>query len=133
MEYWRHAGGGDDHAKHPELFSISSAARRACRRHHRVALDHACLHYFPGPRRCRRFYPVWCEKSICGIGLLCDTSVIVMEHATQQISPLDRTVPRCTSHQRYWTLLLNALMRSRVIVVVNIHRQYLVEMPLTED
>ena len=55
-----------------------------------------------------------------------------MEHAAQDISPLDRTVPRCAS-QRHGTLLINALVGPRMVIVVDVGRQHPVQMALAED
>ncbi len=77
--------------------------------------------------------PVPCEKSIQGIGVLCCPAVIVMEHASQDISSLDRPIPRRASLQRHGTLLINALMGSRMVVVVHVGGQYPLQMALAED
>ncbi len=67
--------------------------------------------------------PVPCEKSVRSFGELCSTSVIIVEHAAQDISPLDWTSPRRAWHERNGTALINTLMWSRTIVVVDIRRE----------
>ena len=77
--------------------------------------------------------PVQCEKSIHSIGELCSTSVIIVEHAAQDVSPLDRTVPCDVSYQRHRTLLVNALVRSCVVVILDVRRQNSIQVTLVED
>ncbi len=77
--------------------------------------------------------PVRCGKSIQGMRVLCGAAVIVVEQAAQAISPLDQTIPRHRPCQRHRTLLINALMRSGMVVVVSIGRQHPAQMPLPKD
>ncbi|CAA9309703.1 MAG: hypothetical protein AVDCRST_MAG93-5144 [uncultured Chloroflexia bacterium] len=44
---------------------------------------------------------------------------IIMVNTAQDVSPLDLTVSRRASHQRHGTLLVNALMWSSVVVIVD--------------
>ncbi len=74
--------------------------------------------------------PVPCEKFIRT--LRC-TAIIVVEHATQDVSALDRTVPRGASHQRYGALLIDALMRPSTVVVLEICDEHTTEMSLAKD
>ncbi len=75
---------------------------------------------------------VWCEKYIQSIGELRSTAVIVVQYATQDVSPLDRPRPR-RLFQPDRALLIDTLMRSRVVVVVDIDAQHSAKMPFPED
>ena len=55
-----------------------------------------------------------------------------MQDATQDVSPLNRTVPRYVS-QRHGTALINALMRSGMVVVGDIRAQHTAKMALAKD
>jgi hypothetical protein len=78
-------------------------------------------------------YPARCEKSVRGIPLLCCSTIVIMKHATQDVEPLDRTIPRRTCHERHRTTLIDALMRSSIVVISNIRRQNSVQVTLVED
>ncbi|CAA9285309.1 MAG: hypothetical protein AVDCRST_MAG93-3481 [uncultured Chloroflexia bacterium] len=69
------------------------------------------------PRPRRLFQPVECEKPIRGMCELRRATVIVMEHSAQDIAPFDRTVPRGAARSWHGTLLINALMGPRMVVV----------------
>lgn len=56
-----------------------------------------------------------------------------MWHAVHDVAPLDGTGPRRAWHQRNRTALINALMWSRTIVVVDIRRENLLQMALIQD
>src|SRR3712207_2020183 len=74
-----------------------------------------------------------CEKAIRGSRALCGAPVLGMEHSSQHVSPLDWTSPRPASHQRYWTLLIDALMWPRMVVVGDVRCQHPLELPLAKD
>ncbi len=55
-----------------------------------------------------------------------------MEHAAQDISPLNVAIPRRTC-DRHWTLLIKPLMRSRVVVILHICSQHPTKMSVAEN
>ena len=76
--------------------------------------------------------PVRCEKSIRGFRELRGGPIVVVQHAAQDVSPLDGTIPRNAS-SRQWAPLVDALMGPSMVVVVHIGRQYPVQMVLVDD
>lgn len=61
-----------------------------------------------------------CEKSIHSVGQLCGAPILVVEHSTEEVAPLNQATPRSASPQWYWTALVDALLGSSTIVVVEI-------------
>ena len=61
------------------------------------------------------------------------TPVIVVQHAAQKVTPLDRTIPLRSCPEWYWTTLIDALMRSSMVVIVRVGHQYPSKMLLPED
>jgi len=55
-----------------------------------------------------------------------------VEYASQDVTPLDWTIPRPASPQQYWTLLIDALMWPRMGVVGDVRRQHTTELPLAK-
>ena len=92
----------------------------------------------PAPKRrrsgstWRTFLRVPCKKAICGMRALRRAAVIVMQHAAQDVAPLDRPVA-CCAFAAHRTLLAKALMRSRPVVVRHILGQHTAQMPFAED
>lgn len=72
-------------------------------------------------RMVRKSHPTHWRASCC--------SAIIVDHAAQDISPLDWTIT-CRIFEPYWTLLLDALMWPSSVVVVDIRRQHTMEMVL---
>ncbi len=56
-----------------------------------------------------------------------------MQHAAQNVAPLDRAVSCHASHCWHRALLITALVGARLIGVVDVRRQHVMEMPLTKD
>ena len=59
-------------------------------------------------------------------------STIIVDYAAQDVSPFNRTIT-CRIFQRNRTPLVNPLMRSSLVVIVNVGRQNSTKVPLPKD
>ncbi len=71
---------------------------------------------------CLQSVRVPCEKAIRGSRALGSTALIIVQHATQQIAPLNWICASCACHW-YRTPLINALVGPRLVVISDVRRQ----------
>ena len=76
------------------------------------------------PRMVRKSHPRRSRALRC--------SAVIVNHTAQNVSPLDRTVPRGTD-QSNRTVLIDALMWTRMVVICDVRSQRSAKMPLPED